>query len=81
MSAIITAMRKEMGLPDNDESWEPIRRELAEWEENGVDNSEFIAKMKELADSIPLEDWDDLPVDHAINLDHYLYGAPKQVDS
>lgn len=73
-------MRKEMGLPDNDESWEAIRRELAEWEENGVDNTEFFERMKELADSIPQEELNDLPTDLALNHDHYLYGTPKRAD-
>lgn len=27
---------------------------------------------------IPEEEWDDVPTDASINLDHYLYGAPKK---
>lgn len=27
---------------------------------------------------VPLEAWDELPTDGSINVDHYLYGAPKR---
>ena len=43
----------------------PARRNLWEiWQEH----------LKE----IPEEEWDDVPTDASINLDHYLYGAPKK---
>ena len=43
----------------------PVRRNLWEiWQEH----------LKE----IPEEEWDDVPTDASINLDHYLYGAPKK---
>jgi hypothetical protein len=34
--------------------------------------------LKELAREIPQEEWDKLPSDLNDNLDHYLYGVPKQ---
>jgi hypothetical protein len=34
--------------------------------------------LKELAKGIPQEEWDKLPDDLNDNLDHYLYGTPKQ---
>lgn len=27
---------------------------------------------------IPDEEWDNVPTDASVNLDHYLYGAPKK---
>jgi hypothetical protein len=33
--------------------------------------------IAEIGDSIPKEEWDKVPDDLSINLDHYLYGAPK----
>lgn len=32
----------------------------------------------DLSAEIPLEQWQELPVDGAANHDHYLYGAPKK---
>ncbi len=34
--------------------------------------------LQELAKEIPQEEWDKLPDDLSDNLDHYLYGVPKQ---
>jgi len=34
----------------------------------------------ELGASIPDEEWAKVPADLAKNLDHYLYGAPKEED-
>jgi len=34
--------------------------------------------LEELAKEIPKEEWDKLPNDLNVNLDHYLYGVPKQ---
>ena len=43
----------------------PPRRNLWEmWQEH----------LKE----IPEEEWDEVPTDASINLDHYLYGVPKK---
>ena len=32
----------------------------------------------ELAAAVPASEWDSVPTDAAKNLDHYLYGAPKE---
>ena len=32
----------------------------------------------ELAARVPAEEWDSLPEDLTDNLDHYIYGTPKQ---
>lgn len=34
--------------------------------------------LEELAREIPQEEWDKLPNDLNDNLDHYLYGVPRQ---
>lgn len=33
---------------------------------------------KEIGESIPLEEWENIPSDGSVNHDHYLYGAPKK---
>ncbi len=33
---------------------------------------------KEKLKDIPEKEWDNVPTDASINLDHYLYGAPKK---
>jgi uncharacterized protein YdcH (DUF465 family) len=38
-------------------------------------------EFRELARQVPQEEWDQLPKDLLDNLDHYLYGAPKQACS
>jgi hypothetical protein len=38
----------------------------------------FWEEIIELGASIPKEEWDKVPKDLAKNLDHYLYGAPKE---
>jgi hypothetical protein len=35
-------------------------------------------KIKERVKNVPPEAWADVPSDGSINLDHYLYGAPKK---
>ena len=32
----------------------------------------------EIGASVPAEEWEKAPADASINLDHYLYGAPKR---
>lgn len=34
--------------------------------------------LRDIANEIPLEEWDKLPEDLNENLDHYLYGAPRK---
>jgi hypothetical protein len=35
--------------------------------------------IEEIANDAPPGTWDDVPTDGAVNHDHYLYGAPKQI--
>jgi hypothetical protein len=48
------------------ESAEPTREAKSVWE-----------LAAEISASVPLEDWDRMPTDASMNLDHYLYGSPK----
>lgn len=34
--------------------------------------------VKEFAEEVPKEAWDELPTDGSINIDHYLYGHKKK---
>ena len=36
-------------------------------------------ELAAIRDGVPKSEWDKLPADLSENLDHYLYGAPKQV--
>jgi hypothetical protein len=38
----------------------------------------FWERIQQLGASIPDEEWEKVPRDLAKNLDHYLYGAPKE---
>jgi Arc/MetJ-type ribon-helix-helix transcriptional regulator len=42
--------------------------------EGGESISEIILR---LGKQVPEEEWSKIPTDFSINLDHYLYGAPK----
>ncbi len=35
-------------------------------------------ELRDLAQAVPLEDWNRLPTDLTDHLDHYLYGTPKR---
>ena len=35
-------------------------------------------KIDAIIKRVPPEAWDELPTDGSINVDHYLYGAPKK---
>jgi hypothetical protein len=34
--------------------------------------------IEEISSQIPMDEWEKLPSDGAVNHDHYLYGAPKR---
>jgi hypothetical protein len=34
--------------------------------------------VEEINAGLPADTWENVPTDGSINLDHYLYGAPKQ---
>ncbi|MCP9495512.1 MAG: hypothetical protein MSG64_13785 [Pyrinomonadaceae bacterium MAG19_C2-C3] len=35
-------------------------------------------EVDEITKDVPPEAWDELPTDGSVNVDHYLYGAPKR---
>jgi len=45
---------------------------------NEVDRRPIWKVVEEVNAGLPADTWDSVPTDGAINLDHYLYGAPKQ---
>jgi len=49
-------------------------------EPNGtaVDRRPIGEVVDEINAGLPTDTWDSVPTDGSINLDHYLYGAPKQ---
>lgn len=74
-------MRREMGLEyEDDPQIEEIKRWMKEMDGQPVDNSWIVEYAKELSAKVPMEEWEELPTDYSVNLDHYLYGTPKQVD-
>jgi hypothetical protein len=46
--------------------------------DSAADSRPFWERIIELGASIPEEEWKKVPEDLSINLDHYLYGAPKE---
>jgi len=38
----------------------------------------FLQRIAKIRESIPKEEWQKLPSDSSKNVDHYLYGAPKE---
>lgn len=44
----------------------------------GVDRRPIWEVVEEINSSLPADTWANVPTDGSINLDHYLYGAPKQ---
>ena len=44
----------------------------------GVDRRPIWQVVEETNAGLPADTWDNVPTDGSINLDHYLYGAPKQ---
>lgn len=51
---------------------------LPEETERAPDSRPFWERILELGASIPKEELEKVPTDLSINLDHYLYGAPKE---
>ena len=50
----------------------------AESSGTGVDRRSIWELAEEINAGLPADTWDSVPTDGSINLDHYLYGAPKQ---
>ncbi|MGH9966361.1 MAG: hypothetical protein ACREBG_00795 [Pyrinomonadaceae bacterium] len=44
----------------------------------GMDRRPIGEVVDEINASLPADTWADVPTDGSMNLDHYLYGAPKQ---
>jgi len=44
----------------------------------GVDRRPIWEVVDEINAALPADTWENVPTDGSINLDHYLYGAPKQ---
>jgi hypothetical protein len=44
----------------------------------GVDRRPIWEIVEEINADLPADTWDNVPTHGSINLDHYLYGAPKQ---
>lgn len=42
--------------------------------------SAHVGLAREISAAVPADAWDSVPRDGANNADHYLYGAPKQVE-
>ena len=64
-SEVLEFIEKLMGHKHEDALADPDQRPI--WE-----------VIKEISDSVPEEAWNDVPTDGSINVDHYLYGAPKR---
>ena len=43
-----------------------------------VDRRPIWEVVDEINAALPADTWENVPTDGSINLDHYLYGAPKQ---
>jgi hypothetical protein len=50
----------------------------SEPDETGLDRRPIWEIVEELNAALPADTWENVPTDGSINLDHYLYGAPKQ---
>jgi hypothetical protein len=46
-------------------------------ESRKTDTRPLLDKILDISASVPPEEWAKIPSDASINLDHYLYGAPK----
>jgi len=72
---------KVRALPPNKQQ-EALRLldELARSEYNGqrIDRKPIWDVVEEINAGLPADTWETVPADGSINLDHYLYGAPKQ---
>ena len=44
----------------------------------GMDRRPVWEVVDEINAGLPADTWENVPTDGSINLDHYLYGAPKQ---
>jgi hypothetical protein len=47
-------------------------------EGTGVDRRPIWEVVEEINAGLPADTWENVPTDGSINLEHYLYGAPKR---
>ncbi len=45
----------------------------------GADRKPIWKIVEEVNARLPADTWENVPTDGSINLDHYLYGAPKRI--
>lgn len=50
----------------------------SEPDRTGADRRPVWDVVEEINAGLPADTWENVPTDGSINLDHYLYGAPKQ---
>jgi len=60
-------------LPEGAKVGVLVREEV----ESPRDTKPLWMRIVQIGASIPPEEWRQMPTDASINLDHYLYGAPK----
>ena len=51
----------------------------SEQNRRGLDRRPIWEIVEEVNAGLPADTWDNVPTDGSINLDHYLYGAPKRI--
>ncbi len=44
----------------------------------GSASESIILRLARIGESVPNEDWDNLPRDSAKNFDHYAHGSPRE---
>ena len=53
-------------------------KESSEHNGKGLDHKPIWELVEEINADLPADTWENVPTDASINLDHYLYGAPKK---
>ncbi len=69
-------LRIENGSQDSEVALEPENGQMV-----APNTASLIQMFEELRGSVSDDGWDNLPTDLSKNIDHYLYGAPKESDS
>lgn len=67
----------EIPMPPREIIDEHTRAEIEQMLSRPGGNADLRDLLEEIWAGIPDEAWNGLPADLSINLDHYLYGAPK----
>jgi hypothetical protein len=79
MSSLESVLEEARKLPP-EEQRELVERLLAEGKQPPPSGGgqTIWEKVEDLINRVPPEAWEDLPSDGSLNVDHYLYGAPKR---